>query len=402
MIRQLLWIILLTPYLLQAYTLKGHIVQEQVWRAGETFLSFLHQNKMPLKLYYKLDPEDEKLLMDIRMATTYYIVRDENGQVLQVLLPLSEELQLHISRDLSGKYQFEVIPIIYKTIRKHLVMAFAGIPSKDITKRCGNFDVAIEVEQLFKKVIDFRKIRKGDHLVVLYDEKMRLGKPFGDPIIEAAMIEVRGKPYYRFLALDGRYYDQNGKNAKKSSFIVPCHYNHISSVFTNKRWHPILHRYRAHHGIDYATPVGTPIKAAYNGKVIFAGKKGGYGNVVIIRHPGGYKTFYAHLSRFKTHVGKQVKTGELIALSGNTGMSTGPHLHFGLSRNGRWINPALQITFQGGLRGEKRRAFLQSVKIYLQKIKNLLQSQNKREKDQVSLETIEDRNISDSSDKGGV
>ncbi len=397
MIRQLLWICLLTPYLMQAYVLKGHIVQEQVWGAGETFLSFLHQNHMPLKLYYKLDPEDEKLLMDIRMATVYQIVRDEHGEVLEVLLPLSEELQLHISKDLKGEYQLKVIPIIYKTIRKSLVMAFQGIPSKEITKRCDNFDLAIEVEQLFKKVIDFRKIRKGDRLVVLYDEKMRLGKPFGDPIIEAAMIEVRGKPYYRFLALDGRYYDQDGKNATKSSFIVPCHYRRISSTFTNKRWHPILHRYRAHHGIDYATPTGTPIKAAYNGKVIFAGKKGGYGNVVIIRHPSGYKTFYAHLSRFKTHVGKQVKTGELIALSGNTGMSTGPHLHFGLSRNGKWINPALQITFTGGLRGAKRQTFLQSVKIYRQKIKNLLQSQSKRAESQMSLERIEDRNISQKS-----
>jgi len=365
---------------LNAYDLKGHLVLERVWGRGETFLSFLQKNEMPLELYYKLDPEDEKLLMDIDMATKYQLVRDKDGKVDEVLIPVSDELQLHISRELDGSYTMSMIPIIYQIKKKKLLITFNDIPSKEIMKKSDSFDLAVAIERLFKKSVDFTKIRKGEHLVVLYDEKMRMGKTFGEPKIEAAMIEASGKKYYRFLALDGRYYDQKGKSGQKSSFIVPCKYKRISSPFTNKRWHPILHRYRAHHGIDYATPVGTPIHAAYSGRVIFAGRKGGYGNVVIIRHLGGYKTYYAHLSRFKTYVGQKVKTGDVIAYSGNTGRSTGPHLHFGLSQNGRWINPALKIVIAKGLSGSKRRAFLASVKIYTQKLENMIKSKNKNSK----------------------
>ncbi len=390
MLRKLLFLVLLFNSLFCfGYDLKGRFVREQVWGAGETFLSFLEKNGMPLDLYYKLDGDDEKLLMEIQMATLYYIVRDKDGVVDQVLLPVSDELQLQIIRDNDGSYKISMIPIIYKTHKKRLAITFDGIPSKEITKKADSFDLAIEVEQLFKKIVDFKKVQKGDHLVLFYTQKSRLGKPWGEPTIEAAMIEVKGKRYYQFLSTDGRYYDQNARGVSKSSFITPCKYKRISSPFTNKRWHPILKRYRAHHGIDYATPTGTPIKAAYSGKVIFAGKKGGYGNVVIIKHSGGYKSYYAHLSRFKTHVGARVKTGELIALSGNTGRSTGPHLHFGLSQNGRWINPALKIVFIKGLHGKKRSAFLKSVKIYKQKIENMLRSTIKKSESLTTLEKID-------------
>ena len=203
------------------------------------------------------------------------------------------------------------------------------------------------------------------------------------------MIEEGGKKRYQFLALDGKYYDEKGKTTNTSSFIVPCRYKRISSKFTKKRWHPILKRYRAHHGIDYAVSTGTAIKAAYNGKVIFAGRKGGYGNTVIIKHASGYKTLYAHLSKFKVYVGKRVKTGDLIAYSGNTGRSTGPHLHFGLSLNNRWINPALKIVFTKGLRGSRGDAFNASTKIYMQKMRNLIEVDKSSSDANISLEELE-------------
>jgi len=386
-----IFVLLTITTLLSGYDLSSHVVLEKVWGTGETFLSFLEKNKIPLKLYYKLDPEDEKLLMDINMATKYQVVYDKDNKAIEILLPVSDELQLHISRELDGSYSIEMIPILYHTKNKRLLITFNDIPSKEIIKKSDSFDLAIAIEQLFKKRVNFRKIKKGEHLAVIYKEKIRLGKPFGEPIIEAAMLEAASKKYYQFLALDGRYYDEKGRSNAKSSFIVPCKYKRISSPFTNKRWHPILHRYRAHHGIDYATPTGTPVHAAYNGKVIYAGRKGGYGNVVIIKHQEGYKTYYAHLSRFKVYVGKRVKTGDLIAYSGNTGRSTGPHLHFGLSLNGRWINPAYKVVIVKGLKGSKRRAFLESVKIYTQKIENMLQS-NKKNETLLTLEDIEKSN----------
>ncbi len=365
------------------------MVEDRVWGSGETMLAFLQENEIPLKLYYEMDPEDEKLLSDIRINTIYQVLRDDDGKVAQVLLPLDDELELHIMREEDGSYSASVIPIIYETKQKRLFITFEDIPSKDILNKTENYELSLGVTHLFRKIVNFKKIRLGDRLIVYYREKKRLGRFFGEQKIEAAMIEERGKKYYQFLAQDGKYYDQKGKTTGTSSFIVPCTYKRISSPFTTKRWHPILHRYRAHHGIDYATPIGTPIKAAYNGKVIFAGVKHGYGNTVVIRHTAGYKTLYAHLSRYIVHVGENVKTAERIAYSGNTGRSTGPHLHFGLSLNNRWINPALKIVFTKGLRGSKRTAFYASTKLFMQKMKNLLESDKSHLKKAISLEEID-------------
>jgi murein DD-endopeptidase MepM/ murein hydrolase activator NlpD len=375
--------------MLSAAPLSYKMVQDRVWGRGETLLAFLQENMMPLKLYYEMDAEDEKLLADIRVNTIYQVLKDDSGKVEQVLLPLNDELELHIYIGNDGEYHAEVIPIVYEISKKSLVLTFEDIPSRDILNKTENFELSLGVEQLFRKIVNFKKIRVGDRLVVFYTQKRRLGKFFGEQKIEAAMIEEGGKKRYQFLALDGKYYDEKGKTTNTSSFMVPCRYKRISSRFTKKRWHPILKRYRAHHGIDYATPIGTAIKAAYSGKVIFAGRKGGYGKTVVIKHPAGYKTLYAHLNSFKVHVGERVKRGDLIAYSGNTGKSTGPHLHFGLSLNNRWINPALKIVFTKGLTGSKRSAFFQSVKLYKNKINKLLQESKCSSKIDTTLEELE-------------
>ncbi len=382
-------LLFLSIQLLPAKALSYKMVQDHVWGRGETLLGFLQENQMPLKLYYEMDSEDEKLLSDIRVNTIYQVLKGDDGKVEQLLLPLNDELELHIMIGNDGEYHAEVIPIVYETNKKRLFLTFDDIPSKDILTKTENYELSLGIERLFRKIVNFKRIRLGDKLVVFYTEKKRLGRFFGEQKIEAAMIEEGGKKRYQFLALDGKYYDQRGKTTQTSSFIVPCKYRRISSRFTKKRWHPILKRYRAHHGIDYATPIGTPIKAAYNGRVIFVGRKGGYGKTVVVKHAAGYKTLYAHLSRFHTHVGAQVKTGDIIAYSGNSGRSTGPHLHFGLSLNNRWIDPALKIVFTKGLSGNNRRAFNSSVKLYMQKMQELLEAEKCKSHIGTSLEELE-------------
>lgn len=346
-----------------AYTLYNNIVEDRVWKRGETLLGFLEENQLPLSLYYNLDDDDEKLSSDIQSSTVYQILRDDKAQIRQVLIPLNEELQIHIYREGEGNYTFSIDPIRYQTKEVELAMQISSIFSKDIVKKTDNFPLAVALEQLFKPVVKFEKMREGDKVAVHYLQKVRMGKIYGTQKIYSAMIETGKKAYYQFLADDGNYYDQKGRSHESSSFIVPCKYRRISSPFTLKRWHPILHRYRAHHGIDYAGKVGTPIHAAYDGKVIFMGRKGGYGNTVVIRHKGGYKTLYAHMSRFNNKVrGRKVKKGTIIGYLGNTGMSTGPHLHFGLSLHDRWIDPAKKIVLVKRLQGKARRAFLQKVK----------------------------------------
>lgn len=369
------WIFLLLLMLLSrgvAYELYNNIVEDNVWKRGETLLGFLEENRLPLSLYYNLDGDDEKVMSDIRSSTVYQILRDKKGEVRQALIPLNEELQIHIYREGEGNYTLSIDPIRYQTKKVQLALTISKIFSTDIVDQTGNFPLAVALERLFRGDVDFSKLKKGDKVVTFYTQKVRMGKFYGTQKIDFAMLETRGKTYYRALAGDGKYYDDKGRSLARSSFIVPCKYRRISSPFTLKRWHPILHRYRAHHGIDYAGKIGTPIHAAYDGKVIFMGRKGGYGNTIVIRHKGGYKTLYAHLSRFNNRVrGKTVKKGAIIGYLGNSGMSTGPHLHFGLSFHDRWINPAQKIVLSSQLTGKKRTTYLRSVALYKERARKL-------------------------------
>ncbi len=365
-----------------AYELYNNLVEDKVWKRGETLLGFMEENNLPLSLYYDLDDDEEKLSSDIRGNTLYQILYDEKGVVKQVLIPLNEELQIHIYKEEDEKYTLEIEPIRYQTKDVVLDLSIESIFSKDIVKATDNFPLAVALEQIFKKEVNFQRLKKGDRVIAFYRQKVRLGKFYGSQKVDCALIKTRKKSYYQFLAQDGNYYDENAKTSNRSSFIVPCKYKRISSKFTLKRWHPILRKFRAHHGIDYAGAIGTPVYAAYDGKVIFMGRKGGYGNTIIIKHPGGYKTLYAHLSRFNNSVrSKRVKKGKLIGYLGNSGMSTGPHLHFGLSLNNRWINPARKIVFRQKLSGEKRKTFLKHVKLCKTKIDKLLQSEENDGKD---------------------
>ena len=122
-------------------------------------------------------------------------------------------------------------------------------------------------------------------------------------------------------------------------FGMPLRKVRITSSFSYRRWHPILRRYRPHHGTDFGARRGTPLLAVNSGKVIFSGRMGGYGKVVKIKHDGGYISLYAHQSRIRVKKGQHVKKGQVIGYVGSTGRSTGPHLHFGLMKNGRWIDP---------------------------------------------------------------
>ncbi len=137
------------------------------------------------------------------------------------------------------------------------------------------------------------------------------------------------------------YYDDEGRSLRKALLRSPLKFKYISSGYTNRRFHPKLRIYRPHLGIDYAAPTGTPVSAAGNGKVVFAGYKGQNGKMVRIRHNGSYETFYGHLSRIprKIRNGAKVSQGDIIGYVGSTGLSTGPHLDYRMKHNGKNVNP---------------------------------------------------------------
>ena len=158
---------------------------------------------------------------------------------------------------------------------------------------------------------------------------------------------MRRKTYYIFQNPDDkRYYNEEGKSLTSFLLKIPLSYTRISSRFTKKRWHPVLKKYRAHLGVDFAAPTGRKVFATADGRIIHKGRKGGYGKAIIIRHNNGLKSLYGHLNSYsnKIKVGSWVRQGTFIGRVGSTGLSSGPHLHFGLYKNGKAINPLKMIS----------------------------------------------------------
>ena len=209
-----------------------------------------------------------------------------------------------------------------------------------------NTNLIVELSDIFAWDVDFTtEIRGGDSFKVLYETIVVDGEQVGTGKILGAELTNRRKPFtaihYRDSKGKAGYYNSEGKSLSRQLLKSPLRYRRISSYFTKKRWHPILKKYRPHHGVDYAAPVGTPVESAGSGRVVYAGWKSGYGNVVTIKHNGTYTTVYGHLSRIakKIKKGRRVDQGQLIGYVGSTGLSTGPHLHYELKLNGRLVNP---------------------------------------------------------------
>ncbi len=355
-------------------SLSAATLHVETWGKGETFLTFLENQKLPLKIYYELDSDEQKSAAEIMSGVKYQILKSDDGVIEQVLIPIGEELQLHIIKQKS-EYKLTTTPISFQQKSLIVTVEIKTSPYQDIIKETNNYLLAHEFIQAFKNSVNFKRLRKGDRVVIFYTKRTRLGKQFGPPLIETAMVEVRGRKHYVYRYNNGRFYDDKGKEVEGFFLSKPVRYSRISDGFTYKRWHPILKRYRAHLGIDYAAPTGTPIKAAADGKIVKLGRRGGYGKVISIQHTNGYKTLYAHMSRYKRGMkrGKRVKKGQVIGYVGSTGMSTGPHLHFGLYKNNRAINPnrVIKIT-KSKLTGKTRKEFLAYTREYKKRIESAM------------------------------
>ncbi|WP_304544686.1 peptidoglycan DD-metalloendopeptidase family protein [Sulfurimonas microaerophilic] len=332
------------------------------WQNGETYLVFLEKLNLPVRqLYYNLDKDDQRLTEEMRAGVHYQILKDTQNNILQILLPLNDELQIHIYKNGDG-YAFEAIPIISTTKKEVLYTQINSSPNYAILKKTGSRKLAGVFVAAFKHSLNFKNdIRKGDELVMLYSQKYRLGQPFSMPTLESAMIEMGSKKHYIYLNDDDRYYDEKAHEVEGFLLARPVRAR-ISSYFTKRRYHPVLHKWKAHLGVDYAARRGTPIVAAGSGTIIYAARMGSYGNLIKIRHSDGYETRYAHLKSFRRGIyrGKYVKKGQTIGYVGSTGRSTGPHLHFELRKRGVAINPlrVVQVTTKK-LAGKEKTAFLQ-------------------------------------------
>ena len=195
--------------------------------------------------------------------------------------------------------------------------------------------------------IDFAlDIREGDAFTVVYDELFsQQGEKVRDGKILAVEFVNRGRKIraLRYENPEGEvgYYSPDGNSMRKAFLRTPVKFSRITSGFSKRRWHPVLHRFRAHKGVDYAAPIGTPVRATGSGKTSFVGRKGGYGKTVVLQHGGKYTTLYAHLSRFARGLrsGQRVRQGQVIGYVGQSGLASGPHLHYEFRVRGQHRDP---------------------------------------------------------------
>ncbi|MDX1513971.1 MAG: peptidoglycan DD-metalloendopeptidase family protein [Gammaproteobacteria bacterium] len=214
-------------------------------------------------------------------------------------------------------------------------------------QRAGLSDrLIMEMAEIFGWDIDFSlDIRTGDEFLLLYEELFEDGEKVGDGNILAAEFINQKKSFraVRYQDPEGRvaYFSPDGLSMRKAFLRSPVKFGRVSSRFNLRRKHPILHKIRAHRGVDYAAPRGTPVRASGDGKVVFVGRKGGYGRTVVLRHGSAYTTLYAHLNGYAKGIrsGRRVTQGQVIGYIGSTGLATGPHLHYEFRVRGVHRNP---------------------------------------------------------------
>jgi len=229
------------------------------------------------------------------------------------------------------------------------VAQIAGAIQDNLISSIGNgkdrLRLALTLSDIFAWDIDFTTdLRNGDIFKIIVEEFYEEGKFKRYGNILAAEFVNNGDTYHgsRFEYGDIKgYYDQEGKSLRRAFLKAPLNYRRISSGFSQGRFHPILKKYRPHHGVDYAAPHGTPVSSVGDGTVLFAGYRGDYGKLIIIRHPNGYETRYGHLSRLDRGMAKgvKIKQGDTIGYVGSTGLTTGPHLHYEMRLNNKFVNP---------------------------------------------------------------
>lgn len=213
---------------------------------------------------------------------------------------------------------------------------------------------ANQMAEIFGGDIDFhRDLRKGDKFTVIYEMNYINGEPARTGRILSAEFVNHGKSYraayFQTTEYTGDYYNPEGKSMRKAFLRSPIEFSRVSSGFSKSRFHPVLNKWRAHKGVDYAAPIGTKVKVTSDGVVSFVGKQGGYGNVVMVTHQGNFTTVYGHLSRFASDIrkGQRLGQGQIVGYVGMTGLASGPHLHYEFKQGGVQRDP-LKVALPDG------------------------------------------------------
>jgi len=282
-------------------------------------------------------------LARIRAGNKIDVIRSGKGDLRALSYEVDRDRILWVAQQSDG-FRAELRRVPYQitvagvagTVRHSLFQAVADQGEGDW--------LTLEIADVFGWDVDFSTdTQVGDTFEVLVEKKMLNGERWGYGRVLAAQYRNAGVLHQAVLFRDpsGRpaYYAPNGKSLQKAFLRSPLKFGApVASGFSHRRFHPILKRYRAHHGVDYSAPVGSAVQAVGDGRVIYAGWKGENGKMVHLRHALGYETYYLHLSNILVRPGQRVAQGQLIGRTGATGLATGPHLDFRVSRHGQFLN----------------------------------------------------------------
>jgi murein DD-endopeptidase MepM/ murein hydrolase activator NlpD len=277
----------------------------------------------------------------LRFGNPFRLEKESDGTLTKFEYKIDDESVLKV-RKRTDAYEAKVEKLDLETreaaitaeINSSLWDALAELPKREY--------LATELAEMFQWQVDFStEIQPGDQIRLIVVESLHDGNFVKYGKIQAAELVNAGRRYRGFLFNDS-YYDEKGASLKRAMLASPLKFTpRVTSGFTTRRMHPILGTERAHLATDYGAPGGSPVVAVANGTVTFAGWDGGYGNLVRIKHASGLTSGYAHLSSIAAGVrtGRVIKQSELVGLVGQTGLATGPHLHFMMTKNGTPINP---------------------------------------------------------------
>jgi murein DD-endopeptidase MepM/ murein hydrolase activator NlpD len=313
-----------------------------------------------------------KSLSKLKPGTRFYVELDKDNNLLGAQFRFSAVERLVLKKDQEG---WRAESLREKIDVKNV--SFVGEVRSTLWESA--IDAAMdpylisEMAEIFGWEIDFsRQVRQGDRWRLTAEELFVKDQHVGWGAILAAEYINQGEVHSAILFREGDenlgYFSAGGDNLRKMFLKSPLKYGRVTSRFNRRRFHPVLKRIRPHNGVDYGVPVGTPVRSVADGVVQLAGRRGGGGKTLKIRHNSIYQTAYKHLSGYARGIrrGAKVKQGQIVAYSGNTGLSTGPHLHYELYKNGRYVDPLRQeFPSAKPLSSEKKAQFLRQSKKFV-------------------------------------
>lgn len=336
----------ITPVVIAPETLEPKLAKNTFTvKSGDSLSVLFNRAQLSDRDLYEFTSKnaDAKKLTRIMPGHKIVFFLDEDKK-LQALTHITDTLRsLHFTRTDTGFESSVQIktPDIKTAYREAYIESSVFLAGQAVGM---NHKLIMELANIFGWDVDFAlDIRKGDHFSVLYEERFLEGKKLGNGAILAASFTNQGKTFsaVRFEEKDGttNYFTPEGLSMRKAFLRAPLNFSYISSSFKRNRFHPILKRWKAHRGIDYRAPKGTPIKAAGDGKVIASTRNKYNGKYVFIQHGNGIITKYLHMSKRAVSRGKRVSQGQIIGYVGATGLAEAPHLHYEFVVNGVHRNP---------------------------------------------------------------